>query len=288
MFCTKCGANIPDGEANCPSCGQPVESTVPVANNEQQPLNQFPVNPTVQEPLNNTPMYNAPMGNGFMNNAPADNAPMNNAPMEQAFSGFPTATGVENPNKGSNKTKLVVFIAIAAAAVILIVVLAVFLLKGCSGSGSYRDALDKAVMLDKTGNVDTYMELMPDDVIQYQLEEYYDEDIDEMKNNLFDNLELQIEYNKDKYGNDYTVNYEIRKEQFCTSKGDLTDLTDKFQERYNSDAKITSAAKIKVKERFEGPDDKDTHTVEYYFIQIDGKWYIDPSNLCLSVGIDFE
>lgn len=61
MFCTKCGANNPDGAFCCTSCGSPLNQPQapqqPVYQAPQQPVYQAPQQPVYQA----QPVYNDPM-----------------------------------------------------------------------------------------------------------------------------------------------------------------------------------------------------------------------------------
>lgn len=63
MFCTKCGAQMPDGASFCTSCGSPLNSTQPVqqpAGQYQQPVQQYQ-QPVYQQPVQTQqPVYQQP------------------------------------------------------------------------------------------------------------------------------------------------------------------------------------------------------------------------------------
>ncbi len=57
MFCTNCGANLPEGTTVCPQCGAIVEGAATPA--VEQPVYQAPAQPQYQQPVYQAPQYNA-------------------------------------------------------------------------------------------------------------------------------------------------------------------------------------------------------------------------------------
>lgn len=165
MFCTKCGAQIPDGNLFCTSCGAKVEDqnagikNIPTPqqsepaqiDNAQTPVSEVPQQPEVAEQADNTPApdsqaqaFNpidvqptapaAPISQpaptqptGFMPNAVQNSMPVPNTPNTYFNQNTQPAPAVAANTPANNKKNLIIIGSIALAAVILIVVVCILI-----------------------------------------------------------------------------------------------------------------------------------------------------------------
>lgn len=191
MFCTKCGAQIPDGNLFCTSCGAKVEDQsaniknipttqqpAPVQNdNAQAPAGNAPQQPEAEQQTNSVPAPDS----GASVSEPTDAQPVTPpAPIFQPTTSQPTGfqpRGVQNstptPNtyfsqppqsvptvvanpSSKNKKNLIIICAIALAAVILVVVIFILL------TSNHSNPSDDIVAAINDGNYSSAREIYRD------------------------------------------------------------------------------------------------------------------------------
>lgn len=180
--------------------------------------------------------------------------------------------------KPINKKRMTVLVVAAIVTMTAIVTFIIYISVGLIfNEQSYTTVMDKALAAVRDIDVDKYMEILPPDYIQYNLDtndEY--SDYDDMCLNYEDRLWQKNRAIKKDYGTDFTMMYEIEEERHCTDENQLGKLTKEFNRKYNAKSKITESVKAVVNTEIKSPE-KESSSIKQtmYFVSIDGKWYLD-------------
>lgn len=176
---------------------------------------------------------------------------------------------VPQPEQKSTNTRLVGMIAVGAVALIAVVILLVSLFSGGGPSGVVDDALDAMFSAD----ADDFVDLIPDAVMD-MLEEQAGmsrKDFVESLQEELDDLEDEMEQE------DASIDWDITDEDEL-SKKEVKALQSSY-DMVGIDMKITEAAEVKVKLIAKMDGEKETETITFPVIKVDGDWYIDFFNL---------
>lgn len=185
-------------------------------------------------------------------------------------------TKVAEPKNG--KKRIIFFGVTSVFAVIIILAAVVFMcVDFFSSAGSYTVVIDKALNAVQNIDVEEYMEILPQDYIQYTLNTNKNyEKYDDMLLDYEDKLWQENRSNKKAYGTDFKIVYEVDSEVHYQSEKDLSKLTKEFNNKYNGQSEITEAVKAVVSTEVKSSKASGNRkTSEMYFIKIDGIWYLD-------------
>ena len=179
------------------------------------------------------------------------------------------------PVEKKSKKKLFLIGGIALAVIALIVVLVIVIVSKNSLNGTVK-AFVKAVNdrdAEKVADL-----LYPEEVINIVEEEY-----DDARDELVENVEDLFEDFDDYYGDDWEVDFKVKK--IKDVKGDdLEEIKEAFEDEY--DFKITEAKKITIKMHIKGEEDSETETETFCVYKCgdgwgigswdkyDGEWYV--------------
>lgn len=292
MFCRKCGAQIPEGSVFCVSCGSPIaQDNEPkqVPNPYQQPMAEQNVQPTTPyaQPQNPTeaaqPQYQQPY-------APVQTVEQQNQYAQQQPQAF-DANGqaiqyaqqaVKAPMSPEKKKKLILFGGIGAGVVVIaIVLIVIFSIVGKDPHGSCSAAVNAYFDSTLKGDVDTYISMLPPDVVSYKVKNSYSGDYEEYKESLEDNFKSSMSM----LSSISNIRYEITSEKHCFDKEEITSVNKKYIDRYDAKNSISEVAKCRVKTyvSYAGLSDS-TNTDTVYLIKINGKWYIDNYSITSSIS----
>lgn len=243
MFCKKCGNNIENGFRFCGFCGAPIETDISA------------------QPIQGT-------NESFQNDNTVPKPPAQNK------KGKPTK---------SDSKKYVIFLAvITVASLLVITAIVIFLCTDFIANGSsYTTVIDKKLEAIQDIDVKKFMEILPDDYIQYDLDttDNYS-NYDDMLLDYEDKLWQTNRKNKKEYGTDFKIVYEIKEEGHCKDTKELSELTEKFNNAYNGKSKISEAVRAVVSTEIKSSERSGNRTTEImYFINIDNKWYLDIEGL---------
>lgn len=150
-----------------------------------------------------------------------------------------------------------------------------------SNHNSYTTVIEKELDAIQEINVNEYMEILPKEYINYTLEtnKNYNK-YDDMVLDCEDKLWQENRSNKKKYGTDFKIVYEVQSEVLYKDDKDLSELTEKYNNKYDSTVKIEGAAKATVITEVKAADAVGNSTIsEMCFIKIDGTWYLDIDNI---------
>lgn len=185
-------------------------------------------------------------------------------------------TKAAEPKNG--KKRIIFFGVTSVFAVIIILAAVVFMcVDFFSSAGSYTVVIDKALNAVQNIDVEEYMEILPQDYIQYTLNTNKNyEKYDDMLLDYEDKLWQENRSNKKAYGTDFKIVYEVDSEVHYQSEKDLSKLTKEFNNKYNGQSEITEAVRAVVSTEVKSSKaNGNRKTSEMYFIKIDGTWYLD-------------
>lgn len=283
MFCRQCGAQIPDGSTFCVSCGSPVaQDNEPkqVPNPYQQPMaeqNVQQTNPYVQ-PQQAQPQYEQPY-------APVQTVEQQTQPQAFDANGQPiqyTQQAVKVPMSPEKKKKIMLFGGIGAGVVVIaIALIVIFSMIGKDPHGSCSSAISAYLDSTMKGDVDTYISMLPPDVVSYNVKNNYNGNYNKYKAYFEDSFK----YSSAILSSISNVRYEVTSEKHCFDKDEILSVNKKYIDRYDAQSTISDIAKCEVRTSvsYAGlSDSTDTETV--YLIKIDGKWYIDNYSITSSLS----
>lgn len=146
---------------------------------------------------------------------------------------------------------------------------------------SYTTVIEKELDAIQEIDVNEYMEILPKEYINYTLDTNKDYNkYDDMVLDCEDKLWQENRSNKKKYGTDFKIVYEVQSEVLYKDEKDLSKLTEEYNNKYDSTAKIEEAVKATVITEVKATDAVGNSTTsEMCFVKIDGTWYLDIDNI---------
>lgn len=248
MFCTNCGANIPNDAVFCTSCGAKM-------NQAQQ---QVPTNPA--------PTSYAPTNQGAAPYAPVNQGDTPYAQGNQG--GYPNQPTYGRPQYTQNpQTKKYLTIGgIIVGALILLFVLGT-IVKSVTTPG-YTKPIDYMVDGMESGKMNTLLKAFPDFMTKEMKKslEYFTDDIDEyMQEYIVASLESQ-------YGKGFKVSYRIEDKEKLSSKA-IRSLEDDIEYSYDKEVDIKEAYELEVEMIIKGKNDDDSDIAYLTVVKIGSKWY---------------
>lgn len=177
-----------------------------------------------------------------------------------------------------DKKRIIFLSVVSAFAVLFILAVVIFMCMDYTPSqSSYTTVIDKGLHAIQEIDIDEYMELLPEDYINYTLKENESyTKYDDMVLDYEDKLWEINRTNKKEYGTDFKIIYEIENEVHYREDEDLLKLTEEFNNRYNGKSQITEAVQAVISTEIKSSTAEGSHeTVERCFIKIDETWYLD-------------
>ena len=310
MICKNCGFQNPDGAKFCASCGQKIEMSNPIPQNNvsdsNTQQNNIPQNNAQQNSVtqnnnqhnsvhqNNVHQNNVPQGNIPNNYNPQNTMPNNNIPQGNfqpqngipQFNNFPNhgvnqtvidpITGQPVKNKSSKKVlPLILGIAGGVVAVIVAVVI-VFSVIDNSGINGVLDSLEDGIN-DK--NVEAIKKCVPEFMVK---------DMDITQSDIDDILGIRDIYS-------FEIDFDVKSEEDVTdsncSEANNYTWKEYIQDRYEDydgydGGEVEEVTKAKVKYDIDFDNDtanaiaglaslgENDLTKDVYFVKYDGSWYL--------------
>lgn len=249
MFCSKCGAQVPDGNNFCPKCGNPMEA----------PTNEN-IGAENDNAVNNNPAY--------------DNTVYDEGAQYQSI---PNQYGMPTDKKKLPTNVIAIIIGVAALA--LIIVLGFLIFGGNSAKSVAEDTYE--AMFDCDG--DKYLDGFHDCVIDYMIDNSDDCDsVGEMADKFSESFEdefkdLDEDYDFEDFEgtfDDWSIDVEATKEKDLKDS-DIDDLQEDYEDTYDFDGEIKAAKKVTLKITVEDDDDhKQIERQTVTVIKIGGTWYL--------------
>lgn len=174
--------------------------------------------------------------------------------------------------RSSQRNRIVGIAAVGIVAVVVIVLLFALL-----GGRSYKSTVTK--FLDATFKADakTILSLMPDDMVDYMLDDIgYDRaDMNDVLDELSEELQDQIDYITRYFGDDWTVSYEILSAENISAK-ELRELKSDYEEY---DVAVSAAKNVEVTVTVKAADMETSNTIKIPVVKVGRAWYLDVENL---------
>ena len=197
------------------------------------------------------------------------------------YCGFCGAEVSENESISSKRHTILLAVISVIAVLFITLVVIIMCVDLFSNHNSYTTVIEKELDAIQEIDANEYMEILPKEYINYTLEtnKNYNK-YDDMVLDCEDKLWQENRSNKKKYGTDFKIVYEVQSEVLYKDDKDLSELTEKYNNKYDSTAKIEGAAKATVITEVKAADAVGNSTIsEMCFIKIDGTWYLDIDNI---------
>ena len=201
------------------------------------------------------------------------NSPLNEGDRACGYCGTPVAEAPASaPAKKSKvdvaklmkdpKAKMVAIVAAAVVVVLLIVAI-------ISGAG-YKGVAKK--------NLNAYIKNKPEKFINTLSGMYFDEDFDEeemaeLEENLSESIKNKYENYEDKYGKNVKIKYEIIG-SYDLSESTLEDYEDRLEDLDIDYGKQLKGKAVVLLITIKGDDEERTYSDEMYLLKEDGKWKV--------------
>ncbi|MBQ7131985.1 MAG: hypothetical protein IJO29_05390 [Oscillospiraceae bacterium] len=180
----------------------------------------------------------------------------------------PVAAGSEAAPANFDIKKYLPVIGIAAA-VIVVIILLVSLLGG-GGSGKAEKLLKKEFKAIVNEDVEAYLELQPDYMIDYYKDLYGKSDYED---SIEDNLADSLEYIEDEVGKDVKITYNVLDSRKMT-EDELEDVEDNIKDYYDEKVDVKAGYYGVYEVTAKGDDEKVESYSTFKIVKIDGKWCI--------------
>lgn len=197
------------------------------------------------------------------------------------YCGFCGAEVSENESISSKRHTILLAVISVIAVLFITLVVIIMCVDLFSNHNSCTTVIEKELDAIQEIDANEYMEILPKEYINYTLEtnKNYNK-YDDMVLDCEDKLWQENRSNKKKYGTDFKIVYEVQSEVLYKDDKDLSELTEKYNNKYDSTAKIEGAAKATVITEVKAADAVGNSTIsEMCFIKIDGTWYLDIDNI---------
>lgn len=197
------------------------------------------------------------------------------------YCGFCGAEVSENEPKSSKRHTILLAIISVIAVLFITLVVIIMCVDLFPNQNSYTIVIEKELDAIQEIDVNEYMEILPKEYINYTLDTNKDYNkYDDMVLDCEDKLWQENRSNKKKYGTDFKIVYEVQSEVLYKDEKDLSKLTEEYNNKYDSTAKIEEAAKATVITEVKATDAVGNSTTsEMCFVKIDGTWYLDIDNI---------
>lgn len=175
--------------------------------------------------------------------------------------------GIKN-TKNKNKKVGVIAVAVVAIAVIALII-------GLFGGGrGYKSTVNKFLDAEFSANAAAIVRLLPDEVIDYILEEegYDDDELKLFIEDMDEEIEDELDYLEKYLGEDFSVSWEILSVDAVTGR-DMKNLKDDYED--NFDIEISAAKIVEVELTIEVEDIETSNTMEIGVIKVGRSWYLD-------------
>ncbi len=168
----------------------------------------------------------------------------------------------------TDRNKKIGMLAVALAAV-AVVIFAVFLF----GGRSYKSTIKQYVENQFDGNAKALFKLIPDDMVDYMLEEdgYDEDDLDDLIEEIEEDLNDQIESLDNYLGDKWKISYEILAVE--DMKGDdLDDIKDDYED---ANIKVSAAKIVEIEILITADETESSDTLDIALIKSGRSWYLD-------------
>lgn len=168
----------------------------------------------------------------------------------------------------NDKNKKIGIIAVVVL-VIVVILIGIFLF----GGRSYKSTIKKYVDATFAADVDAMLDLLPDKMVDYELEEEEmdSDDFDEMVDDLNEQLQDQLDSLDNYLGEGWKISYEITDDENIKGE-DLDHIKEAYED---ADIKVSAAKKAKVEITLKADETENSNTLDISLIKVGRSWYLD-------------
>lgn len=251
-FCTTCGATLDDSATFCTNCGTPQQ-------------------PSAAPMMNNAGAAAAtPAANAAENVKNAFNNIKENVKPKDIIDSM-TLDNIKNITKNPNKNTII-GLSVCGVALVIVLIIVFSLLLG----KPYKKVLNKYFDSMEDVNAKKYISVMYTDFEKEDAEDNLPDKYDSLEERIEDRLDNIKDEAEDEYGDKVRYSYKVKKvKKLKDSK--LKDYKKDYKETYDLDSdevKVTKGYEVKCKVTVKGKDDKDTNTITYTILKVNGDWVI--------------
>ncbi len=171
-------------------------------------------------------------------------------------------------DKMKSDKKFFGIVAGVAAGVVVLIVALIFI----SNLGGYNNAIEKYVDATYFGDADAYIDSIPDEYLDSMLK-LSGMSEKEFKENFENAYESVLKTYKTKYGDDYSVDFEVV-DEFKLEGDDYDELLDELKLLGIVKKSVSEAYEIEVEFTIDGSERKETVDKDFIAVKIDGDWYL--------------
>ncbi len=197
-------------------------------------------------------------------------APVQAAPVQNAV---PVAEGDNAATTGFDIKKYLPVIGIAAAAVIVIILLVSLI--GGGGNSKAEKLLKKEAKAIINEDVEAYMDLQPEYMIEYYKDYYGKKDYEEA---FEDDIDDTLDYIEDEVGKDVKISYNVLDSRKMT-EDELEDIEDNIKDWYDEKVEVKTGYYGVYEVTCKGKKDEIQQYGTFKIAKIDGKWCIYSGSL---------
>jgi hypothetical protein len=156
-------------------------------------------------------------------------------------------------------------------AVVVIVIAVIGIILGLSGGRGYKAAIKQYIDATFDGDAESIMELIPEEMINYLIEDEGYDDEDELIEELDEELQYTLDSLEKYLGEDWKVSYEILSTEDVTGE-DFDDLKDYYEEM---GVKVSASKKAEIEVTVKSGETEMSNSADIALIKIGHSWYMD-------------
>lgn len=158
-------------------------------------------------------------------------------------------------------------------AVAIVVIIATGFVIAFFGGRSYKATIETFIDAQFKADAEAIFELIPEEMIEYALEEegYDDDEFDEFIEECNEYLEDQVNSLERYFGEEWSVSYTILSTEDVTGE-ELDDLKDDYED---IDIKVTAAKTVEVELTVKAGETESSNSLDVSLIKIGRSWYLD-------------
>ena len=168
----------------------------------------------------------------------------------------------------NDKNKKIGIIAVSVIVIIIAVIGSVLL-----GGRSYKATIEKFVDAEFKADAEAIFDLLPENMIDYALEQdgYDSDDLDDLIDDANETLQDQLDSLDSYLGEGWKISYEILDTEDI--KGDdLDDIKDAYED---ADVKVSAAKDVEIEITAKADETESSNSLDISLIKVGRSWYLD-------------